>query len=263
MRSRAARTRRRGGEACAHARVVVLQRMFLAEKSGPCPLFSFQGHDIARPASRALGFPERYWSSGSRPRSQRPGSSATRPERENVETDPKLLRIWEIAEPVALEAGLELVDIEHRREGHGTVLRLLLDRPGGVSIDALATISREISDLLDVHAETVPGTFTLEVSSPGIYRPLTRPAHFTAHVGKRVHVRTRVPVSERSSFRGTLESATDDGIVVVTGSDRHEIPFSAISRANYQHEFPAPGGKRQPGRRAESRPRGRSRATRE
>jgi ribosome maturation factor RimP len=178
-----------------------------------------------------------------------------------VETDQKILRIWEIAEPVALEAGLELVDIEHRREGGGTILRLLLDRPGGVSIDDLAKISREISDLLDVHAEAVPGTYTLEVSSPGINRPLTRPAHFAAHVGKRVHVRTRTPIGERHSFRGTIESVSDDGIVVATGTERHEIPFSAIAHANYQHEFPAPGGKRGPGRRAESRPRGRSRAT--
>ena len=180
----------------------------------------------------------------------------------NVETDPKILRIWEIAEPVALDAGLELVDIEHRREGHGTVLRLLLDRPGGVSIDDLTTISREISDLLDVHSDAVPGTFTLEVSSPGINRPLTRPAHFVAHVGKRVHVRTRMPIGDRHSFRGTIESVNDDGIVVADSTaERHQIPFSAIARANYQHEFPAAGGKRGPGRRAESRPRRRSRAT--
>src|SRR3954470_9273242 len=85
---------------------------------------------------------------------------------EDVESDPKIARIWEIAEPVALEAGLELVDIEHRREGRGTVLRLLIDRrrdssvdsassapaapaTPGVSIDELADMSRQISDLLD------------------------------------------------------------------------------------------------------------------
>ena len=201
-----------------------------------------------------------------------------------METDSKILRIWEIAEPVALAAGLELVDIEHRREGHGTVLRLLIDRvrertatavaagdapaataggaARGVSIDELAQISRQISDLLDVHADTVPGTYTLEVSSPGVNRPLTRPAHFAAFVGKRVHVRTRTPVDERNSFRGTLDSVGDDGIVVtVPGSGRHEIPFAAIARANYQHEFPAPERKGSAGVRAGGRAQ-RRRATR-
>jgi ribosome maturation factor RimP len=175
-----------------------------------------------------------------------------------MDIDPKMARIWELAEPVALEAGLELVDVEHRREGHGTVLRLFIDRrrdpaavdaatsashaapaSAGVSIDELTDISRQISDLLDVHVDAVPGVYTLEVSSPGINRPLTRPAHFPAFVGKRVHVRTRVPVDERNAFRGTLEAVDDDGIVVaVPGSGRHTVPFSAIARANYQHEFP-------------------------
>ncbi len=191
-----------------------------------------------------------------------------------METDPKICAIWEIAEPVALEAGLELVDIEHRREGHGTVLRLLMDRAGnvprsgdqsreespagqgagggaspasepsrarGVSIDELATISRQISDLLDVHADAVPGAYTLEVSSPGINRPLTRPAHFRSFVGKRVHVRTRVPIGDRHSFRGALAAVSDAGIVVAgADGERHEIPFSAIGHAHYQHDSPLP-----------------------
>jgi len=155
-----------------------------------------------------------------------------------VETNPKTARVWEIVEPIAFEAGLELVDVEHRREGHGTVLRLLIDKPGGVSIDELARISREVSDVLDAQPEAVPGSYTLEVSSPGINRPLTRPAHFRAYVGKRVHVRTREPIAGRHSFRGVL-SAVDDHGVVVTGDDHepHAIAFDAIARAQYQHDF--------------------------
>jgi ribosome maturation factor RimP len=165
-----------------------------------------------------------------------------------VNIDPKLSRVWEVAEPIALEAGLELVDVEHRREGHGTVLRLLIDRPGGVSLDELTAVSRQVSDVLDAHTDVVPGAYTLEVSSPGVNRPLTRPAHFEAYRGKRVHVRTRAPIGDRHSFRGVLAEVTPSEIVV-TGDDqqRHTIPFEEIAHANYQHEFPSPA--KAPGRR--------------
>jgi ribosome maturation factor RimP len=160
-----------------------------------------------------------------------------------METDPKLAGVWQVVEPIALEAGLELVDVEHRREGRGSVLRLLLDKPVGVSLDELARVSREVSDALDAHAEVVPGSYTFEVSSPGINRPLTRPAHFVAFVGKRVHVRTREPIAGRHSFRGVLSSADDHGIVV-TGDDAqpHAIEFDRIARAQYQHDFASGGG---------------------
>jgi len=166
-------------------------------------------------------------------------------ENESVETDPKLVRVWKLAEPIALEAGLEIIDIEHRREGRGAVLRLLIDRPGGVSLDEITALSRQVSDVLDVHADALPGSYTLEVSSPGVNRPLTRPAHFEAFAGKRVHVRTRVPLGNRHSFRGVLESVSPSGIVV-RGDDEqlHAIPFAAIARANYQHDFaPAADGR--------------------
>jgi len=157
---------------------------------------------------------------------------------DEVETDQKSARVWEIVEPIALDAGLELVDVEHRREGHGAVLRLLIDKPGGVSLDELTRVSREVSDVLDADPEAVPGSYTLEVSSPGVNRPLTRPAHFAQFVGKRVHVRTRQPIEGRQSFRGVLASADDRG-VVVTGDDgdAYAIAFDAIARANYQHDF--------------------------
>jgi ribosome maturation factor RimP len=163
-----------------------------------------------------------------------------------VNIDPKTTAVWEIAEPIALELGLELVDIEHRREGRGVVLRLLVDKAGtGVTLDELTALSRQVSDVLDVRDDAVPGAYTLEVSSPGINRPLTKPSHFPPFVGKRVQVKTRRPIGERHSFRGVLTAARPDGITV-TGDDHaaHDIPFDAIARANYQHEFPAVGRRR-------------------
>jgi ribosome maturation factor RimP len=174
-----------------------------------------------------------------------------------LEVDPKMAAVWGIVEPIALELGLEVIDVEHRREGRGAILRLLVDRAGGggVTLDELTSVSRQVSDVLDVRDDAVPGAFTLEVSSPGINRPLTRPSHFPPFIGKRVHVRTRRPLGERHTFRGVLTAVGTDGITVI-GVDHHahEIPFEAIARANYEHEFPSVGKRHGSGRRAPARP---------
>ena len=172
-----------------------------------------------------------------------------------MDIDPKTARVWDIAEPIALELGLELVDIEYRREGRGAVLRLLIDKVGGgVTLEDLTAVSRQVSDVLDVRDDAVPGAYTLEVSSPGINRPLTRPSHFPPFVGKRVHVKTRKAIGDRHSFRGVLAAAGPDSITVMSDDrESHDIPFDAIARANYQHEFPSVG-RRRPDRRGAVRP---------
>jgi ribosome maturation factor RimP len=147
------------------------------------------------------------------------------------------------------------VDIEYRREGRGSVLRLLIDKAGGgVTLDELTAVTRQVSDVLDVRDDAVPGAYTLEVSSPGINRPLTRPGHFPPFVGKRVHVKTRKAIGDRHSFRGVLAAARADGITVMSDDHAsHDIPFDVIARANYQHEFPAVG-RRRSDRRGANRP---------
>ena len=172
-----------------------------------------------------------------------------------MQIDPKTAAVWPIVEPIALELGLELVDVELRREGRGSVLRILIDKAGGgVSLDDLTAATRQISDVLDVREDAVPGAYTLEVSSPGIDRPLTRPSHFPPYVGKRVHVQTRKGIGTRHTFRGVLTAVGPDGITI-TGDDQvaHEIAFDGITRANYQFEFPVVG-KRRGERRAPQRP---------
>src|SRR2546427_13284878 len=116
-------------------------------------------------------------------------------------------RVWELAEPLALAGGLELVDVQYRPEGGRVVLRLLLDRPeGGVTLDGLARMSRELGDLLDAH-DAVPGRYQLECSSPGINRPLLRAAHYHRALGERVWVQTRAPIGGGRRVPGTLEAA--------------------------------------------------------
>ncbi len=172
-----------------------------------------------------------------------------------MDIDPKTAAVWTIAETIALELGLELVDVELRREGRGNVLRVLIDKAGsGVSLDELTAMSRQLSDTLDVHDDAVPGAYTLEVSSPGINRPLTRPSHFPPFVGKRVHVQTRKGIGTRHSFRGMLTAVGPAGITITADDGQtHDVAFDAITRANYQHEFPAVGQRRSE-RRGSQRP---------
>jgi ribosome maturation factor RimP len=154
--------------------------------------------------------------------------------------DATVARIWELAAPLAETQGLEIIDIELRREGSrgGRVLRLYLDKEGGPNMDNLSEVSRELGALLDVH-DVVQGAYTLEVSSPGINRPLKRPDHFKRFIGKRVSVRTRDLVQGRRSFLGPLLDVMSDKIAVNQDGARIEIPFAVIEKSNYEHDWSA------------------------
>ena len=163
--------------------------------------------------------------------------------------------VWRLAEPVVMHEGMEIVDIEYRPEQRGKVLRFYIDREGGIGLDDLAPLSRQLSALLDVH-EVVPGAYTLELSSPGINRRLRVPAHFQRYVGKRVRVRCAEPHDGRRSFLGLLRAVEGNGIVVdVDGGGElvsQFIPFDDIEQANYEHVFDD-RAKGKAGRRGESR----------
>ena len=163
-----------------------------------------------------------------------------------MEPSAVIQRVWELAEPLALTLGLELVEVQYRPEGGRMVLRLLLDRPGGgVTLDDLARVSRQLGDVLDAH-DAVPGRFYLECSSPGVNRPLLREAHFRRALGERVRVRTRDPIGDRRQFRGTLEAVTADGVTIRDpDAGTVFIEFNAIERANVDHDFSRPAARPQ------------------
>jgi ribosome maturation factor RimP len=122
-------------------------------------------------------------------------------------------RVREIAERVATSSGLEVVDVEFRGSGSARMLRVFLDKPGAAGGDPLAGVthgdcanfSREFGTILDVE-DAMPGSYTLEVSSPGLDRKLTRRAEFERFVGSRMKVTTRNPVNNNRHFEGRLES---------------------------------------------------------
>ena len=124
----------------------------------------------------------------------------------------ELDRVREIAERVAASSGLEVVDLEFRGSGKARMLRVFLDKPGAVSGDPLAGVthgdcanfSREFGTILDVE-DAIPDSYTLEVSSPGLDRKLSRPADFERFQGSRVKLTTKEPVQGNRHFEGRLE----------------------------------------------------------
>lgn len=149
-------------------------------------------------------------------------------------------RVWEIAGPVAAGERMEIVDIELKREGgkRGRVLRLYLGKEGGPSLDDLARVSRQLSDLLDAQPD-ISEPYTLEVSSPGVNRLLRTVEHFARFVGKRVRVRTREALGGRRSFLGLLKEVGESEIAVLQEGTEFRIPFALVERANYEHDWSA------------------------
>jgi ribosome maturation factor RimP len=128
----------------------------------------------------------------------------------------ELDRVREIAERVAASSGLEVVDVEFRGSGNARMLRVFLDKPGAASGDVLAGVthgdcvdfSREFGTILDVE-DAIAGSYTLEVSSPGLDRKLTKAKEFERFVGSRMKLMTRQPLNNNRHFEGRLESFAD------------------------------------------------------
>jgi ribosome maturation factor RimP len=131
----------------------------------------------------------------------------------------------------AYDPELELVMLERPA---AETLRLYIDHPSGVDLGRCERVSNELSDLLE--------RWSLEVSSPGVDRPLTKPEHFRRFLGRRVRVRTNEPIDGRSNFTGRLAAANDDSVAVEADGASVRIPFARIRRSNLIPEFDFGGG---------------------
>ena len=142
--------------------------------------------------------------------------------------------------PVIEGAGYELVDLQLRSETGRWVLRLLVDRPGGITLDECARLSREVSPHLDV-ADLLHVRYVLEVSSPGVRRPLKRVEDFARFVGERVEVLTSEPVEGRKLFRGRNRGVDSQGNLLLEDEPsgrRYVISVGILRRANLDPELP-------------------------
>ncbi|MGH7916320.1 MAG: ribosome maturation factor RimP [Candidatus Binataceae bacterium] len=156
-----------------------------------------------------------------------------------LQVNPVAKKVIEMLESHVERQGFELVTVEFRKGTRNSLLRLLIDRPeGGVTLSDLERLSPVLGDLLDVY-DPVEGHYTMEVSSPGINRPLVKLSHFEAFQGQRVRIRTNHPRDGRKLFEGTLVGVNAEGVELddEQSHSRQAFAFDEIKGANYEHTF--------------------------
>jgi len=158
-------------------------------------------------------------------------------------------RIRALAEPIAADLGLEVLEVELLGSAPRQILRVYLDSPSEtrrVSVADCEAVSRRLGDVLEAH-DAVRGRYMLEVSSPGVNRPLRRPEHFRRVVGKRVRVRLADPQDGVRNLIGRLVEFEGDRLSIETDDGcRREVRLGQVQKANFEYEFPEKGPKRRP-----------------
>ncbi len=139
-------------------------------------------------------------------------------------------------EPILRSQGLELIDVEYNREAQGWVLRIYLDREGGITVEDCAEASRELGAILEVR-DLIPNRYVLEVSSPGVTRPLKRPEDFNKYQNRSVKIKLFMPLEGRRNFKGKLLGLKEDKVSVESERRIYEIPIQNIAKANLELDF--------------------------
>jgi ribosome maturation factor RimP len=150
-----------------------------------------------------------------------------------------LERVRSVARRVTDGRGFELVDVELKRAGGGAVLRLFVDKPGGIGLSDLQSVSEEASAILDAE-DPIEGAYTLEVSSPGLDRPLKGEADYRRSVGKLAKLSSYEPVDGRRHWTGRIVSC-EDGVVILDLEKEQvtaKVPLGRISHGRLEVEFP-------------------------
>ncbi len=143
-----------------------------------------------------------------------------------------------LIEPVVAGLGYELLGIEYIGQGRHSVLRLYIDSEQGIGLEDCEKVSRQVSGVMDVE-EPLKGQYVLEVSSPGVDRPLFKAEHYIRHVGERLRLRLRRPEGNTRKFRGVLVTADGDGILLRDDENGQEtrLAYDNIEKANLDPEL--------------------------
>ena len=150
--------------------------------------------------------------------------------------DQFLEEVRQVAEPILESEGLELVDLEYQREAQGWVLRFYIDREGGVTVEDCAEVSGELSAVLEVR-DLILNPYVLEVSSPGLTRPLKKPEDFNKFRNHLVKMKTFEPIDGRRNFKGVLLGLEGEKVRLEMEGELCEIPLAGIAKANLEIEF--------------------------
>jgi ribosome maturation factor RimP len=145
-------------------------------------------------------------------------------------------RVRAIAAPILMNEGMELVEVDYRRESRGWVLRLTIDKEGGVTLDDCGRISQVVGRELDVE-DFISAAYVLEVSSPGLTRPLRSEKDFIKHRNHLIKLRTVDPINSRQQFKGKLLGVSNNQIELEMEEGIVQIPLAKIAKANLEIEF--------------------------
>ena len=146
-----------------------------------------------------------------------------------------LEEIRQVAEPILQSEGLELVDLEYQREAQGWVLRFYIDRDGGVTVEDCAEVSGDLGAVLEVR-DLIANPYVLEVSSPGLTRPLKKPEDFKKFQNRPVKIKTFEPIDGRRNFKGMLLGLEGEKVRLEMEGQLYEIPLEGIAKANLEIE---------------------------
>jgi len=144
-------------------------------------------------------------------------------------------RVRAVANPILSDEGMELVDIEYRRESKGWILRLTLDKEGGITLDDCSRVSHEVGRSLDVE-DFIQNPYTLEVSSPGLTRPLRTEKDFMKYRHRLIKVKTVDPIENRRQFKGRLLGVSENRIEIESDGGIFQIPLSNVAKANLEFD---------------------------
>jgi ribosome maturation factor RimP len=159
-------------------------------------------------------------------------------------------RARRLLEPVLERDGYELVEVEWLRAGPRWTLRLFIDRPGGVGIEDCQIVSRTVDPILDVE-DFIEPSYELEVSSPGVDRPLRKPADFERFAGRRAHLKAYGPVEGtapgspgRKNWTGVLRGHRDGAVEIEVDGVLHRVPRDRIAKANLEYDLESDFGRK-------------------
>jgi len=142
----------------------------------------------------------------------------------------------DLAEPILESMGFELVDVEYLCERGRWVVRLYMDKEKGVTLDDCSRVSRELGDVMDAR-NMISHPYVLEVSSPGLNRPLRKEKDFQRVIGKKIKLRTQSPLQGRRNFTGTLIEVREGTLCMESNGHRVDVPWGEVEKANLVYEF--------------------------
>ena len=145
--------------------------------------------------------------------------------------------IWSLIEPVVEGMGYEVVDIDFRPHSTDGLLRIFIDKSGGIQLEDCEAVSKQVSSVLDVE-DPIPGQFNLEVSSPGLDRPLRKQQDFVRFAGEKIKIKLSVPTLEgQRNFTGKLMGMQNEEVILLADGETHNFPLDSIDKAHIVPQF--------------------------